>query len=204
MNALRFYNKKMCKYESFCCFFLLQKDSASGGARKVFIIDEIGKMELFSQSFIRSVRETLDNSPCTVLGTIPVPKGKPLGLVEEVRSRTDVKVFTVSTNMSILLGGEWGGRIWVSFHLTVATRQCLQCIYLFLVGQSRLLDNAEVLFSALSFPYGGINSKSCVADSTTKAILKCQNDLSWKSQLQILSCKAPSSVAAVIISSQVM
>lgn len=84
-------------------------DSVSRGGRKVFLIDEIGKMELFSQSFIRSVRETLDNSPCTILGTIPVPKGKPLGLVEEVRSRTDVKVFTVSTNMNTLLVVVVGG-----------------------------------------------------------------------------------------------
>ncbi|CAJ1067666.1 cancer-related nucleoside-triphosphatase isoform X1 [Xyrichtys novacula] len=67
-----------------------------GGSRKVFIIDEIGKMELFSQSFIRAVRQTLGSSSCTILGTIPVPKGKPLGLVEEVRSRGDVRVFTVS------------------------------------------------------------------------------------------------------------
>lgn len=79
-------------------------DSATGGSRKVFLIDEIGKMELFSQSFIRSVRETLDNAPCTILGTIPVPKGKPLALVEEVRSRADVKIFIVSTNMNMLLG----------------------------------------------------------------------------------------------------
>lgn len=71
-----------------------------GGSGKVFVIDEIGKMELFSQSFIRAVRQTLDGSSCTVLGTIPIPKGKPLGLVEEVRSRRDVKVFTVSANTS--------------------------------------------------------------------------------------------------------
>ncbi|XP_041865389.1 cancer-related nucleoside-triphosphatase [Melanotaenia boesemani] len=70
--------------------------STDGGSRKVFVIDEIGKMELFSQSFIRAVRQTLDSSSCTILGTIPIPKGKPLGVVEEVRSRRDVKVFTVS------------------------------------------------------------------------------------------------------------
>ena len=70
----------------------------------MFVIDEIGKMELFSQSFIRAVRQTLDSSSCTVLGTIPIPKGKPLGLVEEVRSRRDVKVFTVSTSTSTLAG----------------------------------------------------------------------------------------------------
>ncbi|XP_034407648.1 cancer-related nucleoside-triphosphatase isoform X1 [Cyclopterus lumpus] len=73
-----------------------QVGAADGGGRKVFIIDEIGKMELFSQSFVRAVRQTLDSSFCTILGTIPIPKGKPLGLVEEVRSRRDVKVFTVS------------------------------------------------------------------------------------------------------------
>lgn len=85
---------------------LLQVGAADGGSRKVFVIDEIGKMELFSQSFIRSVRQTLDSSSCTILGTIPIPKGKPLGLVEEVRSRRDVRVFTVSANTSTLPGGE--------------------------------------------------------------------------------------------------
>lgn len=74
----------------------------------MFVIDEIGKMELFSQSFISSVRQTLDGSACTILGTIPIPKGKPLGLVEEVRSRRDVKVFTVSTSAGPLW--EWVGR----------------------------------------------------------------------------------------------
>ncbi|XP_030628575.1 cancer-related nucleoside-triphosphatase [Chanos chanos] len=62
----------------------------------VFVIDEIGKMELFSQAFIRAVRQTLDSSSCSILGTIPIPKGKPLGLVEEVRGRKDVKVFMVT------------------------------------------------------------------------------------------------------------
>lgn len=94
------------------------------------------------------------------------------------------------------------GVIWVSLRFTLATGQCLQRIYLFLVGQSRLHTNAEVLCPALSFSYGRINSKSCVADSTTKGVLKRQNDLSRKSQLQILSCK--SIVVAVMISSQVM
>ncbi|XP_017279728.1 cancer-related nucleoside-triphosphatase [Kryptolebias marmoratus] len=75
---------------------LFRNLGSAGGSRKVFVIDEIGKMELFSQPFIQAVRQTLDGSCCTVLGTIPVPKGKPLGLVEEVRGRRDVKVFTVS------------------------------------------------------------------------------------------------------------
>ncbi|XP_067278110.1 cancer-related nucleoside-triphosphatase isoform X2 [Pseudorasbora parva] len=66
------------------------------GRERVFVIDEIGKMELFSQAFIRAVRQTLDGSSCSILGTIPVPKGKPLTLVEEVRSRQDVKIFMVT------------------------------------------------------------------------------------------------------------
>lgn len=69
---------------------------AQGGGRKVFVIDEIGKMELFSQPFIRAVRQILDSPRCSILGTIPISRGKPLALVEEVRSRRDVKVFTVS------------------------------------------------------------------------------------------------------------
>uniref|UniRef100_A0A3B3QPE1 Nucleoside-triphosphatase, cancer-related n=1 Tax=Paramormyrops kingsleyae TaxID=1676925 RepID=A0A3B3QPE1_9TELE len=66
------------------------------GGRAVFVIDEIGKMELFSQDFIRAVRQMLGSSGRPVLGTIPAPKGRPLGLVEEVRSRSDVKLFIVT------------------------------------------------------------------------------------------------------------
>uniref|UniRef100_A0A8C8U0K7 Cancer-related nucleoside-triphosphatase n=1 Tax=Peromyscus maniculatus bairdii TaxID=230844 RepID=A0A8C8U0K7_PERMB len=69
----------------------------SGGPRhRVCIIDEIGKMELFSQPFIQAVRQTLSTPGTVVLGTIPVPKGKPLALVEEIRNRRDVKVFSVT------------------------------------------------------------------------------------------------------------
>lgn len=53
-------------------------------------------MELFSQAFIQAVRQMLAGSGTVVLGTIPIPKGRPLDLVEEIRSRKDVEVFTVS------------------------------------------------------------------------------------------------------------
>lgn len=53
-------------------------------------------MELFSQPFIRAVRQVLATPGAVVLGTIPAPRGKPLALVEEIRSRSDVTVFTVS------------------------------------------------------------------------------------------------------------
>ncbi|NWV03455.1 NTPCR triphosphatase, partial [Ptilonorhynchus violaceus] len=64
--------------------------------KRICVIDEIGKMELFSQAFIQAVRQTLAGSGTVVLGTIPIPKGKPLELVEEIRSRKDVEVFNVS------------------------------------------------------------------------------------------------------------
>ncbi|XP_078255281.1 cancer-related nucleoside-triphosphatase [Rhinoraja longicauda] len=66
--------------------------------KKVCVIDEIGKMELFSEPFIQAVRQILDGTDATILGTIPIPKGKPLGLVEDIRSRRDVKIFNISKN----------------------------------------------------------------------------------------------------------
>lgn len=53
-------------------------------------------MELFSQPFIQAVRQVLSTPGAVVLGTIPVARGKPLALVEEIRSRSDVTVFAVS------------------------------------------------------------------------------------------------------------
>lgn len=72
-------------------YMFLQSDESN-----VVVIDEIGKMELFSHSFIRSVRRVLNMESLTVIATIPVPKGRPLQLVEEIRSRKDALVYTVS------------------------------------------------------------------------------------------------------------
>ncbi|NP_001003463.1 cancer-related nucleoside-triphosphatase [Danio rerio] len=74
----------------------LFRNMQEGSGKQLFVMDEVGKMELFSQPFIRAVRQILEKSCCSVLGTIPVPKGKPLALVEELRSRADVKIFTVT------------------------------------------------------------------------------------------------------------
>lgn len=82
-----------CPSNSSSC---LQAGSSCGPKHRVCIIDEIGKMELFSQPFIQAVRQTLSTPGIIVVGTIPVPKGKPLALVEEIRKRRDVKVFNVS------------------------------------------------------------------------------------------------------------
>uniref|UniRef100_A0A8D0G7M7 NTPCR triphosphatase n=1 Tax=Sphenodon punctatus TaxID=8508 RepID=A0A8D0G7M7_SPHPU len=90
------YIVDLASFEQLALPVLRNADLGSETRKKVCVIDEIGKMELFSQSFIRVVRQTLTGSGTVILGTIPVPKGKPLGLVEEIRSRKDVKVFNVS------------------------------------------------------------------------------------------------------------
>lgn len=62
---------------------------------RVVVIDEIGKMELFSRSFQQTVKELLKHSKVTVFATIPAP-GKANPYVEEIRHRDDVLVYTVS------------------------------------------------------------------------------------------------------------
>ncbi|XP_035689921.1 cancer-related nucleoside-triphosphatase homolog isoform X1 [Branchiostoma floridae] len=66
------------------------------GMKCVYIIDEIGKMEMFSQHFIQAVRMVLDSPGSTVLATIPVPKGRPLPLVEDIKRRKDTVLFMVT------------------------------------------------------------------------------------------------------------
>ena len=62
----------------------------------ILIIDEIGKMELFSKPFTAHVRRLFDQHPGRILATIPVARGKPLPLVDEIRKRVDVSIITVS------------------------------------------------------------------------------------------------------------
>ncbi|XP_074118514.1 cancer-related nucleoside-triphosphatase isoform X2 [Sminthopsis crassicaudata] len=71
-------------------------DAGHSPGKRVCVIDEIGKMELFSQTFIHAVRQTLSSPGTVIFGTIPIPKGKPLTLVEEIKNRNDVKVFNVT------------------------------------------------------------------------------------------------------------
>ncbi|XP_044943242.1 cancer-related nucleoside-triphosphatase homolog isoform X2 [Mustela putorius furo] len=73
--------------------------SSSGPEHRVCIINEIGKMELCSQPFIQAVRQTLATPGTVILGMIPIPKGKPQALVEEIRNRNDVQVFSKSAKL---------------------------------------------------------------------------------------------------------
>ncbi|KAG9461459.1 hypothetical protein GDO78_016818 [Eleutherodactylus coqui] len=73
-----------------------QKSSTKALNKRVCVIDEIGKMELFSQPFTSAVGKVLDNPSVVVLGTLPVSKGRLLPFVEEIRHRQDVKLFNVT------------------------------------------------------------------------------------------------------------
>ncbi|XP_033000178.1 cancer-related nucleoside-triphosphatase [Lacerta agilis] len=90
------YVVDLMSFEQLTLPLLRNADLGSSTVKKVCVIDEIGKMELFSQSFIQAARQILIGSGTVILGTIPVPKGKPLGLVEEIRSRKEVKVFNIT------------------------------------------------------------------------------------------------------------
>lgn len=70
--------------------------AVDAGNCAVVIIDEIGKMELFSRRFANAVEEIFVHGNCSVVATIPIAKGKPLPLVERIRSRSDVKLFEVT------------------------------------------------------------------------------------------------------------
>ncbi|MBZ3881666.1 Disrupted in schizophrenia 1 protein [Sciurus carolinensis] len=89
------YVVDVASFEQLALPILRNVGSCGGLGPRVCVIDEIGKMELFSQPFIQAVRQTLSSPATVVLGTIPAPKGKPLALVEEIRGRPDVKVFSL-------------------------------------------------------------------------------------------------------------
>nr|CAD7438591.1 unnamed protein product [Timema bartmani] len=62
---------------------------------RVLVLDEIGRMELFSDDFKQSVKSALNNPLQVILATIPVAKGRPISFVEEIRQHPNAKVFIV-------------------------------------------------------------------------------------------------------------
>ncbi|XP_031197694.1 cancer-related nucleoside-triphosphatase isoform X1 [Mastomys coucha] len=90
------YVVDLASFEQLALPVLRNASPSCGPKHRVCIIDEIGKMELFSQAFIQAVRQMLSMPGVIIVGTIPVTKGKPLALVEEIRKRRDVKVFNVT------------------------------------------------------------------------------------------------------------
>lgn len=77
---------------------ILNELAQSSGPKRVAVIDEIGKMETSSSRFSSQVLEIFDRSNLRILATIPVAKGRPLVVVEKLRCRPDVKIFTVTRN----------------------------------------------------------------------------------------------------------
>ncbi|KAF4527693.1 hypothetical protein B566_EDAN017584 [Ephemera danica] len=63
------------------------------GNSSVLVVDEVGKMELFSSRFTPALESALQT--CTLLATIPVQRARPIPAVERLRSRSDVLLVTV-------------------------------------------------------------------------------------------------------------
>lgn len=68
----------------------------------LFVIDEIGKMECYSERFVEAVRRVL-GGPVPVLGTVGY-KGR--GFIDEVKRRPDVRIIEVTpANREDLVAG---------------------------------------------------------------------------------------------------
>ncbi|XP_065051557.1 cancer-related nucleoside-triphosphatase homolog isoform X1 [Rhopilema esculentum] len=65
-------------------------------AGQILVIDEIGKMELFSDKFVALVRKVFETENTIIVSTVPVSKGKPIKLVDDLRARADCSLVTVT------------------------------------------------------------------------------------------------------------
>jgi nucleoside-triphosphatase len=68
----------------------------------LFVVDEIGKMELFCPAFVEAVRRLLDG-PVPVLATVAMKGG---GLIADVKVRPDVRLIEVTGENRNRLPGE--------------------------------------------------------------------------------------------------
>ena len=78
------------------CDFLPCHLQVTIDGKTVYIVDEVGKMELFSQRFASSVRELFWSRQATILATVPVTtKQPPIPFTDELKSREDVTLIEV-------------------------------------------------------------------------------------------------------------
>ncbi|XP_071033999.1 cancer-related nucleoside-triphosphatase isoform X2 [Parasteatoda tepidariorum] len=63
-------------------------------AASILVLDEIGKMELFSKTFLEEVKKAFSRTDIRILATIPV--SKQLSFVNELRDRKDCLLIEVS------------------------------------------------------------------------------------------------------------
>ena len=59
------------------------------------MVDEIGKMEMFSGAFQKAVTTLLNDKTVMLLATIPVVGANPIPFVEEIRRHPQVRLFQV-------------------------------------------------------------------------------------------------------------
>ena len=69
----------------------------TGEGPRLIVVDEIGKMELFSRSFVDCVKSLFHSHTggFVVMATIPVAHQKSHWLIEELRKRKDCSLFEV-------------------------------------------------------------------------------------------------------------
>ena len=80
-----------------------QDNPSKAGLQEVVVIDEIGKMELFSHKFVSTVKELFSGrDKVVIMATVPLTKGKSLPLVTELKQRRDCKLFEVNTRSTLL------------------------------------------------------------------------------------------------------
>jgi len=70
---------------------------SGAGRLPVIVVDEIGKMELFSRTFEQVVRDLMSCSNLTLLATIPEKRRVPVAFADEIRRSPSVHLFEVRT-----------------------------------------------------------------------------------------------------------
>lgn len=64
----------------------------------MLILDEIGKMELFSVEFKEAVEQIFEKATRCLLATIPVTRGRPIPMIETLKKHANVILITVILN----------------------------------------------------------------------------------------------------------
>ena len=108
---------------------LLQEAGAEAMVQRspsLLIVDEIGKMELFSRKFEKEVRDVFDRPGVVLLGTIPLQsRHRSCSLVDQLMSRKDVRLFEVSY---IILPLEFFFCVILCMYTLTCTRSCALCV----------------------------------------------------------------------------
>ena len=62
---------------------------------QLLVIDEIGKMEMYSKTFTSVISKLFSQNDRVIIATIPQAKGKTLNLVETISKQSDTSVIQV-------------------------------------------------------------------------------------------------------------